>query len=227
MNFFSDNDFNRVFLASLLMTGRTDAIWERGNGTIPGRFRIDAFEVPTGGIAPGIGEIQTWFYCDRRVVPSPLPELGDHLTIRDQVWEIVQRDEDDIGELGFRLIKEELGLIFEPPEEPQGDWDDKRSLWDQPHQVPGGPSRWDLGVTHGAAGRRAPGRPSRRDEITQAYTEAANAGIIGPDQPMSQVVETVRSRISGDRRGLGDKTLRRTIGPLMTARQKRDRNAGG
>jgi len=66
-------------------------------------------------------------------------------------------------------------------------------------------------VTSGAALHRPPGRPSRRDEITQAYTEAANAGIIGPDQPMSQVVETVRSRIPGDRRGLGDKTIRRVI----------------
>ena len=205
-NFFTDGGFNRVFLASLLITGRTDAIWERGNGTISGRFRIDPFEVPTGGITPGIGEIQTWFYCDRRVVPPPLPELGDHLIIRDQVWEIVQRDEDDIGELGYRLIKEELGLTFEP----QGDWDDKQSLWDQ--TVPGGPSHWDRGVTGGAAEiRRAPGRPSRRSEIVQAFDAAANAGIIGPDQPMSQVVETVRSRIPGDRRGLGDKTMRRVI----------------
>lgn len=216
-NFFADNDFNRQFLQALHVgTGTTIVIWLKGGGTFPGRFRIDPFEVPTGGIAPGVGEIQTWLYCDRRVVPPPLPELGDHLTIRDQMWEIVQRDEDDLGELGFRLIKEELGLIFETPPERQGDWDNRQSLWDQ--DVPGGPSRWDRGVT----GRQPRGRPSRRGEIKQAFDQAATAGVIGPDMPMSQVVETVRGRIvGGDRRGLGDKTLRRTVGPLVAARRGR------
>lgn len=215
MNAFADNRFNQAFLATLLITGRTEVIWEKGGGVFPGRFRIDPFEVPTGAINPGIGEIQTWLYADRRVIPLPLPELGDRLTIRDQIWEIVQRDEDDIGELGFRLIKEELGLIFEPLPERQGDWDNKLSLWDR--DVPGGPSRWDVGVS----GRRPPGRPSRREEIADAFNQAATAGVIGPDMPMSQVVETVRSRIGGDRRGLGDKTLRRTVGPLVAARRRR------
>ena len=217
-NFFADSGFNRLFLATLLITGRTDAIWEKGHGTIPGRFRIDEWETATGSVAPGIGEIQTWFSCDRRVVPPPLPELGDLLIIRSQLWEIVQRDEDDLGELRFRLIKQELGLIFEPPAGVEGDWDDKQSLWDQ--TVPAGPSRWDRGVTGGSAGRRAPGRPSRRGEIAEAFQAAATAGMIGPDVPLNYAVAVVRSRLGSDQRGLGDRTIRRTVGALMDAAKK-------
>src|SRR6267154_2585994 len=99
-------DFQSL-LGDLAVAFGEPALW-RGS-VIAGRFRIDAFEVPLGGIDPGLGVVQTWFYCDRAIVLKPWPELGDHLTIRGQVWEIVQRDEDDIGELGFRLIKEELG----------------------------------------------------------------------------------------------------------------------
>ena len=78
--------------------------------TIAGRFRIDPFEAPLGGHEPGLGETQIWFYCDRAIVPKPWPVLGDHLTIRNQLYEIVQRDEDDIGEFGFRLIRQEIGI---------------------------------------------------------------------------------------------------------------------
>ena len=42
----------------------------------------------------------------------PVPTVGDQLTIRDQLWEIVEVNPDDRGELAFRLIREELGLTF-------------------------------------------------------------------------------------------------------------------
>ena len=45
-------------------------------------------------------------------VTLPVPTVGDQLTIRDQLWEIVEVNPDDRGELAFRLIREELGLTF-------------------------------------------------------------------------------------------------------------------
>ena len=60
------------------------------------------------GGAPG----ETWFWCDRWTVALPVPTVGDQLTIRDQLWEIVEVNPDDRGELAFRLIREELGLTF-------------------------------------------------------------------------------------------------------------------
>jgi hypothetical protein len=77
---------------------------------IPGRFLIDTYEQPLGGIEPGLGVTQIYFRCNRERVPRPWPELGDHLTIREQVYEIVERGEDDLGEFDFRLIKEERGI---------------------------------------------------------------------------------------------------------------------
>jgi hypothetical protein len=130
----------QFLLGDLAVAFREDTLWR--DTIVPGRFRIDAFEVPLGGIDPGLGVVQTWFYCDRAIVPKPWPELGDHLVIRGQVWEIVQREEDDIGELGFRLIKQELGISTVTSE-----------------------------GTASAAERRMPGRPSRRDEIAAAFAD--------------------------------------------------------
>jgi hypothetical protein len=98
----------QFLLSDLAVAFREDALWR--DATFPGRFRIDPYEVGLGAIEPGLGVVQTWFYCDRAIVPTPWPQLGDHLVIRRQVWEIVQVEEDDIGELGFRLIKQELGI---------------------------------------------------------------------------------------------------------------------
>lgn len=204
----------RFILSDLATAFREDAIWR--NAIIPGRFIIDPFDVPTAPVEPGIGEVETWWYVERAIMPRPLPELINRpqLIIRQQVYEIVQIHEDDIGELGYRLIKEEIGLNF-PGAEPAGDWDDGNTSWDR------GQSRWDLlGDALVSAAASAPGRPSRRPEIERALNEAATAGVIGPNQPMRDVVRTVQSRIPGeDRRGLGDRTMRRVIlqrrGPRM------------
>jgi hypothetical protein len=201
----------RFLLADLARhTGEPGVLW---NGQpVAGRFRSDPFEVPLGGIDPGLGVIQTWFYCDRRVVPGRLPELGDVLVIRGARWEIVQRDEDDLGELGFRLIKAE-GV----PEQAGSTWDAGSSVWDN------SATAWDVDVEQAAA-PRGPGRPSRRDEIVEAFETAADAGIIDPQQPLRELVPVLRQRISGDRRGLGDRTLRRTVAPLLDARRGQRRN---
>jgi hypothetical protein len=72
---------------------------------IAGRFRIDPWDVSLGVHDP-LNTTQTWFYCDRRDVPSAgKPGVGDYLFIRDEWWEIAQLDADDIGELGYRLMK--------------------------------------------------------------------------------------------------------------------------
>jgi hypothetical protein len=42
----------------------------------------------------------------------PVPTVGDQLTIRDRLWEIVEVNPADRGELAFRLIREERGLTF-------------------------------------------------------------------------------------------------------------------
>jgi len=90
-----------------------NAVWQPdGTGyqvTIPGRFRIDPHEVAMPGPAvEALNVTQTWFYCDQRQVPSfpdRVPGLHDLLSIRGQWWEIVQIDADDLGELGYRLLK--------------------------------------------------------------------------------------------------------------------------
>jgi hypothetical protein len=90
------------------------ATWQVPDGTgrlvpFPGRFRIDPYEVTFGGASQeGLNVTQTWFYCDARQVPTypdPLPGLHDLLMIRSTWYEIVQLDTDDLGELGYRLLK--------------------------------------------------------------------------------------------------------------------------
>src|SRR4051794_19640154 len=110
------SDFNGL-LPSLAWAFGEVATWQPPDGSgrvvaIPGRFRIDPYEVAIAGPAPeGLNVTQTWFYCDRGQVPqppSPSPEgmsvPGEHdlLLIRGTWYEIVQLDYDDLGELGYR-----------------------------------------------------------------------------------------------------------------------------
>jgi hypothetical protein len=139
------------------------ALW---NGqTVPGRFYVDPVEVGLGDIEPGLGTTTSKFYCDRARVPQPWPTIGDHLFIRGQDYEIVERDEDDLGEFAFRMIKLEIGLSTVTSEgayypEPQG-----------------------------------PGRPTRRAEIVAAYESAVAAGLVSRAQPLHEVVSIVRPRV--------------------------------
>jgi hypothetical protein len=157
---------------------------------VPGRFYINPQEVGLGDIEPGLGTTETKFYCDRAVVPKPWPTIGDHLTIRGQDYEIVERDEDDLGEFAFRLIKLQLGISTVTSE----------------------------GIYSGSAGvpvpHAGPGRPTRRAEIIAAYEAAVAAKLTSPTQPLHEVMAVIRQRL-GNGRGLSDRTLRKILGGVV------------
>jgi hypothetical protein len=186
-------DASRFLLGDLAIhTGEAGrALWQ--GQTIAGRFRIDPYDVPLVGTETGLGVIQTWFYCERVIIAGPrIPELGDVLTIRGRNWEIVEGPlQDDLGELGYRLIKYEGTPLGSPATRDDG-------------QRP-----------------RRPGRPSRRSEIERAFAAVAEGGI-DPDRPMTEIFPAVRRQITGTSAptsGLGDKTLRKTLAPLVDARR--------
>jgi len=73
--------------------------------TMVGRFRTDPWDVGLS-VHDGLNATQTWFYVDTRdVAYATKPGVGDYLLIRNEWWEIAQLDADDIGELGYRLVK--------------------------------------------------------------------------------------------------------------------------
>lgn len=75
----------------------------------PGRFRIDPQDVSLDGQPEPLSTTQTWVYLDRADVRwATMPEQGDCLVIRGKSWEIVDVNEDDIGELAFRLLQIEM-----------------------------------------------------------------------------------------------------------------------
>ena len=107
------SDFDGLLPALATAFGET-AMWQVPDGSgrlvpIPGRFRIDPHEVAMPGPAvESLNVTQTWFYCDERQVPgypARVPGLHDLLSIRSSWYEIVQLDYDDLGELGYRLLK--------------------------------------------------------------------------------------------------------------------------
>jgi hypothetical protein len=183
-------------LHDLAVAFREDAMW-RG-AQIPGRFYINPQEVGLGDIEPGLGTVETKFYCDRVVVPKPWPSIGDTLVIREQVYEIVERDEDDLGEFAFRLIKAELGLNHVTSEGAYGDM--VTPHFRAPIPPPG------------------PGRPTRRAEVLAAYDAAIAARLISPTQPLHEICAALRPRI-GNGAGLADRTLRKIVGGIVRARQ--------
>ena len=185
----------QFLLGDLATAFREDARW-RGVD-IPGRFYRNPLEAPTGDLEPGVGVVETKFYCDRAVVPKPWPTLGDTLVIRGQVYEIVTRDEDDLGEFEFRLIKQEIGLSTVTSE-----------------------GAYPPGPTPHLAGHIGPGRPTRRAEIIAAYDAALAEQLVTPLHPVHEVIAVVRPRL-GNGTGLSDRTLRKILGGVVRARQNR------
>jgi hypothetical protein len=190
--------------------------------TISGRFRIDPFEVPLGGHDPGAGETQIWFYCDRATILQPWPVLGDQLTIRGQLYEIVQRDEDDIGEFGFRLIRQEIGISTVTSEGAVSGLPEVNPLRRQP-ETPAMPPLYAsaLGVpaAPAAAARVYNGRPSRRGEIERAFNAAVAAGALDPARPLKELVAVMHQRL-GNGGGLSNRTLRRVVGGLVRGQRE-------
>jgi hypothetical protein len=180
-------------LHDLAVAFRKDTSW-RG-ATVPGRFYIDPVEVGLGDIEPGLGTTTIKFYCDRTVVPQPWPVLGDTLEIDGQTYEIVERDEDDIGEFGFRLIKQELGIASVTSETAYGPTP-------TPQEEPV---------------ERGPGRPTRREEVVTAYVNALGANEISRVSPIVEIVGVIRQRL-GNGEGLSDRTLRKIVGDLVRRR---------
>jgi hypothetical protein len=186
--------------------------------TIPGRFRIDPFEAPLGNVEPGLGETQIWFYCDRAIVPQPFPVLGDTLTIRGQIYEIVQRDEDDIGELGFRLIRRQIGISTVTSE---GAYSSDDQPVAQPlTEVMPRPAVVPVAAPETSANRA--GRPSRRREIAAAFDSAVATGAIDPARPLKELCAVMHQRL-GNGGGLSSRTLRRVVGGLVRERRERAR----
>lgn len=166
--------------------------WAYWNGVrFPGRFFDDPAMVSTMPVEPGLSTQEIRFDCARDATPTPWPTIGDVLTIRQQVYEIVDRTLDDLGQFTFRLIKQELGLRTVTSEGPPVI---------SPHPEPG--------------------RPSRRSEIVSHYTDALGSKIISPTMPVHEIVNVLRPRI-GNGTGLSDRTLRKIIGELVRARQGR------
>jgi hypothetical protein len=191
----------RFLLGDLARAFPEPAVWTNTGLPIIGRFRIDPFDVPLAGTNAGIGEVQTWFYCERAVTPGLLsPDIGHVLVIRGRGWEIVEAGEDDLGELSYRLIKYESAPAA---------------------VLAGAKSGGDANAAAVECLRR-PGRPSRRDEIVSAFAAVVEAGAIDPGEPLTHIFPVVRQRITGTTAptsGLGDKTLRKTLTPLVEAKR--------
>jgi hypothetical protein len=196
----------RFLLGDLARAFPEPAIWANTGLPIIGRFRIDPFDVPLAGTNAGIGEVQTWFYCERAVIPGVLvPDIGHVLIIRGRGWEIVEAGEDDLGELSYRLIKYAAAPAAVLAGAESG----------------GDTNAAPVECPNGEIGRR-PGRPSRRDEIVCAFAAVVEAGAIDPGEPLTHVFPAVRQRITGTTApssGLGDKTLRKTLTPLVEAKR--------
>jgi len=190
----------RFLLGDLARAFPEPAVWTNTGLPIIGRFRIDPFDVPLAGTNAGIGEVQTWFYCERAIIPDVLvPDIGHVLVIRGRGWEIVEAGEDDLGELSFRLIKYDGGGSA----------------------VAADPANID-GNTTVVERLRRPGRPSRREEIVSAFAAVVEAGAIDPGEPLSHIFPAVRQRITGNaapQPGLGDRALRKTLTPLVEAKR--------
>jgi hypothetical protein len=231
----------QFLLGDLATAFRQDALWATIDpitrdynpvATIPGRFRIDPFELPLGGHEPGLGETQIWFYCDRAIVPKPWPVLGDLLTINGQVYEIVQKDEDDIGEFGFRLIRQEIGIstvtsegvpvtpIVQPLSGYERGINNRAERLRADAGLPPSPPVGPHGVPVVAAATNGKlqhaGRPSRRDEIAKSFNAAVAAGVIDPDRPLKELCAVMHQRL-GNGGGLSNRTLRRVVGGLVRA----------
>jgi hypothetical protein len=183
----------QFLLHDLAVAFREDALWQ--NLPVAGRFYINPLEVGLGDIEPGLGTSDIKFYCDRAIVPKPWPQIGDHLIIRAQVYEIVERDEDDIGEFAFRLIKAQLGISTVTSE---GIYSGSSVPGPTPHA--------------------GPGRPTRRDEIATHYAAALDARLVSPTTPIHEIIAILRPRL-GNGQGLSDRTLRKVLGGLIRARQ--------
>jgi hypothetical protein len=92
---------------------------------IKGRFAVDPFTVPLNPSENGLSVTQIFFYYDAR---NDLPNgvrraaMGDFLVIRDVRYEVIDVQDDDLGESGLQLTR---ASQTRPPVL----WDDGSTEW--------------------------------------------------------------------------------------------------
>lgn len=109
-------DFDHLLRDLATGFGTPATVMRRGVGAtvhmIEGRFLIDPFDVSQSPDPSALNVTQTWFYYDERheyEPPQPPgigpPALHDLLLIRNQEYEVVKIDRDDLGEAALQLLK--------------------------------------------------------------------------------------------------------------------------
>jgi hypothetical protein len=101
--------------------------WSYVAEPLRGRFAIDPFTVPLSPSENGLSVTQIFFYYDARndcpngVRPA---KMGDFLTIRNVRYEVIDVQDDDLGESGLQLTR---ASQTRPPV----GWDDDATEWSE------------------------------------------------------------------------------------------------
>jgi hypothetical protein len=92
---------------------------------IRGRLRIDPFTVPLAPSENALSVTQTWFFYDARFdLPANVmpPRQHDYLTINGVRYEVIDVQNDDLGESGLQLLRA-------PQSRVPVVWDDGATTW--------------------------------------------------------------------------------------------------
>jgi hypothetical protein len=93
---------------------------------IEGRFAINPFEVPLSPSENGLSSTQIFFFYDaRHDLPAGVraARMGDFLTVRGVRYEVIDVQDDDLGEAGLQLSRASQTR-------PAVVWDDGATVWD-------------------------------------------------------------------------------------------------
>jgi hypothetical protein len=122
------SDFNHLLRD--LRTGFGEPAWPEWsqyvNEPIRGRLAINPFQVMTDPSENGLSVTQIFFYYDARFdLPNTVrrAKLGDFLNIRNIRWEVVDVQDDDLGESGLQLLRAQPLIL------PAVTWDDGGTTW--------------------------------------------------------------------------------------------------
>jgi hypothetical protein len=111
------SDFDPLLGCLAMGFGEPAIVVRRGinarDHVIEGRFAVDPFDVSQAPDPSALNVTQIWFYYDhrswyqRRELPQGVaaPVLHDLLIIREQEFEIVKIDKDDLGEHALQLLR--------------------------------------------------------------------------------------------------------------------------
>jgi hypothetical protein len=100
--------------------------WSMGiNAPIKGRLAINPFTVPLAPSDNGLSTTQIFFFYDaRHDLPGSMraAQMGDFMTIRGVRYEVVDVQDDDLGEAGLQLLRASQ-------QRPPVTWDDGATEW--------------------------------------------------------------------------------------------------